>query len=80
MKGVPATGILKDERFKVFIDAAGNKKARSIPVLANSNEMNTKVTDFENEILLNPKVNIKTRLIKLNDELNASLKEAEDQK
>ena len=71
--GAPTTELLKDARFKVFIDLASSEKAKVFPVLPISNEYITKITDLENRILLDPKLNIKGELDKLNDELNTSL-------
>jgi multiple sugar transport system substrate-binding protein len=74
LKDVPAEGILKDERFKTFIEAASSDKAQVGSQISNSSECYTKLGDLENQILLDPKIDINKALKDLNEELNAELK------
>lgn len=73
IKDAPPIGILGDARFKVFIDAAFSGKARTFPKISNSDEYQTKLTDIENQVLLDPKADIKKLLEDLNTELNSTL-------
>jgi multiple sugar transport system substrate-binding protein len=75
LKDAPKTSLMNDPRFSVFIDMASSEKARAFPKLSNSSEYATKLTDVENQVLLDPNASIQQLLDKLNKELNDDLQQ-----
>ena len=74
LKDVSPEGILEDERFQTFIAAASSDLAQVGSQISNSSECYTRLGDLENQILLNPDMDIEKELNELNEQLNADLK------